>query len=201
MGTAPTSPSDLNPRRPGKTMMPRKRSDEPLEARLALPSRRRRAAARSGRRHDAQRRAAPDQGRRLPRDHGAFVVREELGITHAIRHTCERLRKPAADISSLARGNPNMASRRIAPTTTLRASARGSCTTCSRAAFGGCRSSARPTLRGHPEDADASLTDRANHPGLPSPSPAGCTPASRASAAPHSDRSSPACWTKAAETP
>ena len=42
-----------------------------------------------------------------------------------IRHACEYLRRPAADIGSLARGIPCMASRRIAPSTTLRASARG----------------------------------------------------------------------------
>ena len=42
-----------------------------------------------------------------------------------IRHPCERLRRPAADIGSLARGCLYMASRWIAPTTALRASARG----------------------------------------------------------------------------
>ena len=51
--------------------------------------------------------------------------REGLGANLEIRHTCERLRRPAADIGSLARGCLYMASRRIAPTTALRASARG----------------------------------------------------------------------------
>ena len=51
--------------------------------------------------------------------------REELEGNVEIRHPRERLRRPAADIASLARGIPYMASRRIAPTTALRASARG----------------------------------------------------------------------------
>ena len=59
----------------------------------------------------------------VPRQH--VRGREELGEILAIRHTRERLRRPAADIGFLARGNPYMASRGIAPTTTLRASARG----------------------------------------------------------------------------
>ena len=42
-----------------------------------------------------------------------------------IRHSCERLRSPTPDIGSLAHGYPYMASRRIAPTTVLRGSARG----------------------------------------------------------------------------
>ena len=56
------------------------------------------------------------------------------GIT-AIRQTCDRLRRPAAEIGSLARGNPYMSSRGIAPTTPLRASARGQHTTRYRAAY------------------------------------------------------------------
>ena len=51
--------------------------------------------------------------------------REELGVDLAIRHWRERLRRPAADIGSLARGNPYMASRRIASTTKQQASALG----------------------------------------------------------------------------
>ena len=59
-------------------------------------------------------------------NHGSFVVREELEIHLAMRHTRERLRRPAAGIDPLARGYLYyMASRRIAPTTALRASARG----------------------------------------------------------------------------
>ena len=42
-----------------------------------------------------------------------------------IRHKCERLRRPATDIGSLARGNPCTASRRVAPTTALRTTAGG----------------------------------------------------------------------------
>ena len=42
-----------------------------------------------------------------------------MGENLAIRHTCEYLRRPAADIGSLARRNPYMAGRRIAPTTAL----------------------------------------------------------------------------------
>ena len=66
--------------------------------------------------------------------------REELGGNVEIRHPCERLRRPAAGIGSLARGNPYTVSRRIAPTTALRASARACRNTCYRAAFGGSRS-------------------------------------------------------------
>ena len=51
--------------------------------------------------------------------------REELGRNVEIRHTRECLRRSAVDIGPLARGSPYMASRRIAPTTALRASARG----------------------------------------------------------------------------
>ena len=42
-----------------------------------------------------------------------------------IRHARECLRRPTADIGSLARGTPCTTSRRIAPTTVLRANARG----------------------------------------------------------------------------
>jgi len=51
--------------------------------------------------------------------------REELGGNVEIRYTCELVRRSAADIGSLARGDPYMAGRRIAPTTALRANARG----------------------------------------------------------------------------
>ena len=37
---------------------------------------------------------------------GHIRGREVLGGTLAIRHTCERLRRRAADIGSLARGSP-----------------------------------------------------------------------------------------------
>ena len=75
---------------------------------------------------------------------GSHSGQTGVGEDLAIRHARERLRRPAADIASLARANLYMASRRIAPTTALRASARGSCTTRYPAAFGACRSSTRP---------------------------------------------------------
>ena len=95
----------------------------------------------------------------------------------AIRHTRECLRRPAADIGSLARGKPYMAGRRIAPTTALRASARGQRATSYRAAFGTCRSRARPMSPDHPEDTDASRPETPNHLEPQSPSPAGYRPA------------------------
>ena len=45
---------------------------------------------------------APDEGRAQVRD---ICVREDAKIS-TIRHTCERLRKPAAYIGTLARGCP-----------------------------------------------------------------------------------------------
>ena len=51
--------------------------------------------------------------------------REVRSRKQPIRHRCEPLRSPTPDIGSRARGNPYMASRRIAPRTALRASARG----------------------------------------------------------------------------
>ena len=78
-----------------------------------------------------------------------------------MRYTCDRLRRPAVDIGSLARGNPLMASRRIAPTTALRASARSGHPTRYPAAFGACWSSARLVLHDQPGiPMDRNLTPR-----------------------------------------
>ena len=76
-----------------------------------------------------------------------------------------------------------MASRRIAPTKELRASALGQCTTRYRAAFGGCRSCARLVTRDH--------LGNSMHRKLTTPTtldrihaPTGCASASAASAPP-----------------
>ena len=66
-----------------------------------------------------------------------------------MRHTRDRLRTPAADIDSVARGYPYMASRRIAPTTPLRASTRSGHPTRYPAAFGTRRSNTWPVPRDH----------------------------------------------------
>ena len=85
--------------------------------------------------------------RRAPAGSQDVWGREVRSRMQPIRHTCERLRSPTPDIGSLARGNPYVASRRIAPTTALRPSARGCCPARYPAAFSGCRPSAGSALR------------------------------------------------------
>ena len=118
--------------------------------------------------------------------------REELGENIAICHTRERLRRPAADIGSLARGNPYMASRRIAPATELRANARAQRTTCYRAAFGGRRPVARLVTRDNLGNSmHRNLTPSTNLDRIPKP--ASYASANGESTPPKSVRSSAAC--------